>query len=239
MCRDETIMLHEPTSDGGLGFCAPELPSLLPQNYHGPLIIALDSSILIDLQQHGNEILDGETTITEPKYADELEHLGQLLDLWLLRDIRFIVTPRSYSDAKRLTERFTARRRPTIRALADSLAYQLGEWTIDAPSEWANLEPHDAVRGLPHNADRALVGEALSIGAHVFLSRDDKLIADVRTSEHMLRVCLPSELANDLRAAAVTHFAGGVCHDTDCPYATVSAPAPDIGRWTGLLSIFD
>jgi len=46
-------VLHEVTGDGGLGFCHPAVPNLLLPGYHGPLVVALDSNALIDIQQHG------------------------------------------------------------------------------------------------------------------------------------------------------------------------------------------
>lgn len=232
-------MLHDPTADGGLGFCGVTLPTILPQGYHGPLVVALDSSILIDLQQHGSEIFDDEVSVAEPKYAAELDSLGQLIDLWLLRDIRLIVTPRSYTDAKRVTEAFSSRRGPTIRALAQSLAFQLGDWVEDAPSEWLDLGAHADVRGLPDSADRDLVAEAVMVGAHIFLTRDAKLVANVHVPDGALRACLPSDLARELAAANVTHFSGGLCDDPECPYPAFDTPGPDTGKWTGLLSIFE
>jgi hypothetical protein len=48
------------TADGGLGFCYAALPRLLPRGYHGPLVVALDSNALIDLQQYGNLLLNDE-----------------------------------------------------------------------------------------------------------------------------------------------------------------------------------
>lgn len=232
-------MLHTPTAEGGLGFCGARLPAFLPQEYHGPLVVALDSSILIDLQQHGIEILDGEASIDEPRYAAELDSLGQLIDLWLLRDIRLIVTPRSYTDAKKVTEQFTSRREPTIQALAKSLAYQWGDWLGLSPSEWADLEPYEYVKGLPDSADRDLVAEAVAVGAHVFLTRDDKLIGKVRIPERNLFACLPSALVKGLRVANVTRFSGGLCKEPACPYHSFDAPGPDIGKWGGLLAIFE
>lgn len=37
-------MLHEVTYEGGMGFCHKALPSVLPYGYHGPLVVALDST---------------------------------------------------------------------------------------------------------------------------------------------------------------------------------------------------
>lgn len=231
-------MLFDATEDGGLGFCGSKMPGLLPDDYHGPLVVAMDSSILIDLQEHGNAILNGAVDVEEPKYVKQLVSLGWVLDVWLSRDIRFIVTPRSYTDAKKITARFTSRRAPTIQALAESLVFQMGDWLEPPPSEWTNLRADGRVHGLPNNADRDLVTEAVAVGAHVFLTRDDRLIARVSISGGRLRVCMPSELERELRDAEVNHFSGGLCNDSSCPYRDF-LPVPDIGKWTGLLSIFD
>jgi heme oxygenase len=71
------------TSRGGVGFCGEALSGLLPDDYHGPLVIALDSSVLVDLQEHGEEVLNRDVQMTEPKYKAEIEALGWLLDLWM------------------------------------------------------------------------------------------------------------------------------------------------------------
>lgn len=231
-------MLFDATGEGGLGFCGSELPDLLSPSYHGPLVVALDSSILIDLQQHGSAVLGGEEDVEEPKYAKQLASLGWLIDIWLIRDIRFIVTPRSYTDAKKVTERFTSRRTPTVQALAESLAFQMGDWQVPAPSEWRDLQTERKVHGLPNNADRDLVEEALAVGAHVFLTRDDGLVANVSIPDGKLRVCMPADLEEQLGRANVGHFAGGLCREPGCPYPEFP-PAPDMGKWAGLLSIFD
>jgi hypothetical protein len=101
-------MLHAVTEAGGLGFCHAALPGLLPVDYHGPLVVALDSNALIDLQQYGNRLLNEDPLDVDDAYAEDLSGLGDLLNLWLLRDIRFVVTPRSLTDAKKVTQRFRA-----------------------------------------------------------------------------------------------------------------------------------
>lgn len=231
-------MLHDVTADGGLGFCGRALPALVPHDYHGPLIVSLDSSILIDFQQYGCQMVNDEVCVDEVKYATELASLAWLIDLWLVRDIRFIVTPRSYTDAKRVTDRFLSQRGPTIRALAESLSFQVGDFSEIAPSERSNLIPYPNVEGLPDCADRDLVAEAVSVGAHVFLTRDVKLVANVRVPGEVLFVGLPSELEGALEVAGVTHFAGGLCNHWRCPYVSSDPPFPDTGKWEGLFSIF-
>lgn len=229
-------MLHDATSDGGPGFCHALLPSVLPAGYHGPLVVALDSNILIDLQEHGNLLLNGdEPTGVDAGYADELNALGTILDRWLLHDIRFIVTPRSLTDARRVSQRFLDGRRPAVEALAQSLAYQLGDWSYVAPS-YQSLSSVGTEQGLPHGADRDLILEAQAAGAHVFCTRDRLVLERVYVTGPVIAVVPPTWLAHKFLATGVDSFGGGTCGASDCPYGS-SMPAPDIGKWGGLLSV--
>lgn len=226
------------TADGGVGFCHEAIPDLLPSGYHGPLVVALDSNVLIDLQQHGADLLTDEELRVEEGYAEELLALGSIVDIWMIRDIRFIVTPRCRTDAKRLSERFLATRGPAIDALAQSLAFQYGDWRIAAPSE-RSLPPLGSVSGIPDGADRDLLVEAQAVGAHVFLTRDEQVLTAASVEGPALSILRPTDLAEDLIMGGVQLFAGGRCLAEDCPYATFSIPAPDLGKWSGLLAIFE
>lgn len=228
-------VLHTVTADGGVGFCHAVMPALLPAGYHGPLVVALDSNLLIDLQQYGHELLVDEISVIEEKYAEELESLGTLLNLWMLRDIRFVVTPRARSDARRSAPGFEA----LIDGLAESLAFQFGDWTVAAPSSGPRLVPVGEELGLPDSADRDLVLEAQSAGAHVFLTRDRRVLRNTSLTGPALRVLAPSEVADELVIAGVSPFAGGTCSEPNCPYRDLDIPAPDIGKWGGLFSHFD
>lgn len=231
-------MLHEVTADGGFGFCHEAVPALLPPGYHGPLVVALDSNVLIDLQEHGAELLNAEEIGVPAAYEEELLALGSIVDIWMLRDIRFIVTPRSRTDAKRLSERFLATREPAVDALAQSLAFQYGDWTASAPSE-SSLLALGSVTGIPGGADRDLLLEAQAVGAHVFLTRDEQVLTAASVEGPVLRILRPTDLADELILGGVELFAGGQCLAEDCPYAAFSLPAPDLGKWGGLLSLFE
>lgn len=231
-------VLHEVTADGGVGFCYEALTGLLPPDYHGPLVVALDSNVLIDLQQHGAGLVNDEDLGVPEDYEEELLALGSIVDIWLMRDIRFIVTPRSRTDAKRQSERFLATRGPAVDALALSLAFQFGNWRVSAPSE--NPAPLvGSVTGIPDGADRDLLLEAQAVGAHVFLTRDEQVLTEASVVGPDLRILRPTDLAGELVAGGVELFAGGRCHAVDCPYADFSLPAPDMGKWGGLLSLFE
>jgi hypothetical protein len=53
-----------------------------------------------------------------------------------------------------------------------------------------------------------------------------------------MAVASPSWLAAVLGAAYAQPFSGGTCSSAACPYVGWSMPAPDMGKWGGLLSIF-
>lgn len=232
------------TREGGLGFCTAVLPGLLPSGYHGPLVIALDSNVLIDLQVHGAVLLnDGllpSSVEADRGYAGDLSGLADLLNLWLLRDVRFVVTPRSKTDARRgVTSAFLDRRLPSVDALADSLAFQFGDWNAPVPSDGEAPAAVGVEIGLPPGADRDLVLEAQAIGAHVFLTRDRLVLDRTSLAGPAMALLPPQVLANELVAAGVQPFLGGTCGVAGCPYGDWSTPAPDMGKWGGLLSIFE
>lgn len=231
-------MLHEVTADGGIGFCHDALPAILPPGYHGPLVVALDSNALIDLQRHGSKLLDGGELGVQADYEKELLALGSIVEIWMLRDIRFIVTPTSRTDAKRLSERFLATRGPAVDALARSLAFQFGDWTALAPSE-TSMPPLGSVTGIPSGADRDLLVEAQAAGAHVFLTRDEQVLTTASVEGPALRILRPTDLLGDLVMSGVELLSGGQCLADNCPYAAFDVLAPDLGKWDGLLSIFE
>lgn len=172
-------------------------------------------------------------------YAENLAGLTDLLNLWLLRDIRFVVTPRSLTDAKKVTQQFLDRRLPAVEAIAKSLAFQFGDWTATAPSHGEARASVGEETGLPDGADRDLVLEAQAVGAHAFLTRDRLVLERVSLSGRAMAVIAPRPLAVELLGAGVQPFFGGTCGADDCPYGDWPFPAPDMGKWGGLLAIFE
>ena len=228
-------MLHEASLDGGVGFCSAALPDLLPLRFHGPLVVALDSSVLIDFQEHGAQLINNDLPdAIEAHYRDELDALGAIVDLWLIRDIRFIVTPASLNDTKR--NGFRADRVEAVEALAKCLAFQQGDWVSPPPSD-LYLAPQGQELGLPDGPDRELVLEAQSVGAHVFLTRDGRVLKRASLVGPRLSVLSPTGLLARLTSAGVWHFGGGTCGEATCPYAGPWL-APDTGRHAALLAIF-
>jgi hypothetical protein len=207
------------------------------------LVVAVDSNVLIDLQQHGAALINDEPlpdpVAADVAYARELSGLADLLNLWLLRDIRFVVTPRSKTDAKKVTERFLERRLPLINSLADSLAFQVGNWSVPAPSHGPSPPPVGEVTGLPDGADRDLVLEAQAVGAHVFLTRDRLVLERAELAGLPMALLPPQGLMAELLAGGVQPLFGGRCDCDGCPYGDWPLLAPDMGKWSGLLSVLE
>jgi len=237
-------VLHDPTYGGGLGFCQEALSGLLPPGYHGPLVVALDSNVLIDLQLYGAALMSDEplpdSVAKDKAYAADLAGLVDLLNLWLLRDIRFVVTPRSRTDAKRVTKpEVLERRLASIDALALSLAFQTEDWSGQAPSDAPLPVAAGTETRLPVGADRELVLEAQAVGAHAFLTRDRQVLKRTALSGRQMTVTSPSRLTSDLVRGGVQPFFGGTCGGDGCPYGDWSLPAPDMGKWAGVLSVLE
>lgn len=222
-----------------MGFCHAAIPDLLPWGYHGPLVVALDSNILIDLQQYGGALLNDELPTVDKAYRADLAGLADLLNLWLLRDIRFVVTPRSLTDARRVTDRFLDRQTRAVDAIAQSLAFQLGDWSELPPSHGHSPRLLGDETNLPYGADRDLILEAQAVGAHIFMTRDRRVLRRVSLSGPVLKVIPPSELADILVQAGCRPITGGTCGSDECPYDNWMMPAPDVGKWGPLLSLFE
>jgi hypothetical protein len=147
---------------------------------HGPLQIVWDTNILIDYLTHGRAMWDGEELeVEDEKHALELEGLQTLVALWQWRDVHFCILPRSITDARRELSR--GRRAEFERAVEQfAAALQLSQHEDSWVSE--RLDVDDAVRcaailAVPDGADRELVEGSLEIGAHVFLTCDERVLS--------------------------------------------------------------
>jgi hypothetical protein len=201
--------------------------------------MALDSNILIDLREHGAALINDDPILdVDEGYARDLGGLGEILNLWLVRDIRFVVMPRSLSDARKRTERFRISQAPAVEAIAEALAFQFDDW--DQPAPWAESSGFSVgdETGLPYGADRDLVLEAQSMGAHIFLTRDKQVLKRAQLSGPRLEIVAPAAVAEFLGGADVDLFSGGTCASPDCPYCVWPLPFPDNGKWVPLLSLF-
>jgi hypothetical protein len=54
-----------------------------------------------------------------------------------------------------------------------------------------------------------------------------------------MRICAPSDLADELLIKGVELIRGGTCGALGCPYQDTMVLAPDIGKWSPLLAHFE
>lgn len=126
-----------------------------------------------------------------------------------------------------------------VNGIANSLAFQWSDWNAPAPSEQEKPVHVGAETGLPPGADRDLVLEAQAIGGHVFLTRDRLVLRRTRLTGPPIAILSPLGLACELADAGVELFHGGTCGSPACPYGDWPIPAPDLGKWNGLMPIID
>jgi len=195
----------------------------------GPLEIVWDTNILIDYLSYGRQLWDdGEAHVAEPKLAEELAGLQTLIELWLRRDVRFRILPRTLTDARRL---LSAERREeregALQELASALA--LDGWPEPVAQSLSQDPVAPVLQRIPAGGDRDLVAAALALGAHVYLTRDRKVLTrrdDVFA--YGLLLASPIDLLVEL----------GACGALDVLVRPELArwPAPDLQRMTHLIA---
>ena len=234
--------------DGGVGFCYDVDRPLFAGSgllQDGPLLLALDSNVMFDIELYGSRLIDGESICgLDDARLKELDALGELLDLWLVRDIRFVVLPSIRSDYRRSpsADRLKERER-LFSALELALLFHTGHWETDSHDFfWKRASSAEAeavltrVRG---DLDRRMVRAAWDCAADVFLTSDEGvLVACTETPSDFPNVLRPTQLLERLESAGVTHFNGGRLNHPDCRWAA-SIPFGDIGRWVGLLQALE
>lgn len=146
--------------------------------WRGPLLLAWDTNLLIDYFEYGAALWQGdELPDATDEYGLQLEALQLVMGLWVMRDIRIVVLPASVSDAREQLahERYAARRH-AFGEFARAIALVADDTPSPQP---ALLLPDSALQealgGVPSGGDRTLVEQAARAGAHVFLTRDDRV----------------------------------------------------------------
>jgi hypothetical protein len=151
----------------------------------GPLFVAWDTNLLLDYFQFGSALWRDDTLpdAVDQNHAAELEGLQLLLGLWVFRDIRFLILPDSIEDArKKLSPKASRDRVQAFDEFASALRLvEWGEPGADVPSRDGLLilpksELLRALAEIPPGFDRRLVEAAVRFGAHVFLTRDAKVL---------------------------------------------------------------
>ncbi len=179
----------------------------------GPLHVVWDTNLLIDYFEHGRALWEDESLPDGMgDYGDELEALQLIFAVWVIRDLRFHIVPRALVDAKRkLGKRRLGERIKALEKFAAALRLvESGEPETDAPSRDGLLvlpksELNRALAQVPFE-DRALVRDAVELGAHVFLTRDRGVLA-CRDGllPFGLIIAAPGDLLEDLAAYGALH----------------------------------
>jgi hypothetical protein len=247
----------------GLGFCYSACPAVfLGRTGCGPLEIAWDTNILIDYQQHGLALWnDIELSIEDPKHAKEVEALGDLINIWAVRDVSIHLLPKAIDDAKKkLNDERLIQRMRALEKIAQALSLEKERWKT-SPDEWyvvdedpllpnipgqlsllsdeEVIDPRSALAKLPKGADRELVRQAVINNMHVFLTRDAGVLKARKHLERLgLLVVSPAQLMDEMARCDIGSFAGGLRIHQGCPYVN-ALPVNDLQRVSHLIELLE
>ncbi len=214
-------------------------PSLfLARRGRGPLHVVWDTNLLLDYFQHGRAMWEqGVMLNAVGEYGAELEAIQIIMALWVLRDIRFHVLPQVLSDAKTtLTRERLAARYLALTEFSRALSLvAAGESEPDpvahnGPLILPDRELQRTLQCIPNGGDRMLVKASVRMRAHVFLTRDKKV---VRCRDSLrpfgLLLASPGDLLEELFA----------CGAFNCLLAPqyLYWPMPDQGRVAHLVEV--
>lgn len=228
------------TGDGGPGFCVLSDQILFHRALGAdtPLLIALDTNVLIDLVTNAGAVIGEEPTPTSA-YGRQLAALGELLDIWMVRDVRFVPLLRSLDDSARgpLSPARARVRRRTLDAVAEALSFQTADWEWDWAARSLLRPPRSvAPASIPGEADRTLVEAATALRCDVFLTRDDRVLAaNGHVAVHLLDPIGLLGRLNDLPGSDPFGI-GGLVEHPDCRYSNASYLLGDMGKIGSLLS---
>lgn len=237
---------------GRIGFWRERTPTIFGcRGGVGPLIVGLDTAILISLRQELETVAEGAGLVCGPLWSDlsrPEDALRDLVQLWWWRDVRFWVCDIHLADARKplSTDRRIARE-AAVRELEQDFLERGGFETIvpdhievvDQPCALhAVAQPLDAEsttnglgeRRLPKGLrDRQLAQSALEAGCHVFLTTDGGIL---RCHNALMRegmgIFSPAQLLAELDRSGELD---------DSPSAD-TAPFPDISAISRLYAGF-
>lgn len=172
----------------------------------GPLRIALDTNIIIDYLELGESLWSGEAAVAlkdnDQDYGEDLEALQLILATWVLRDMQFVMLKQTLRDfRKRSTP--TARDRRNRRGWAEFYrALTHSTYHEDNEKKGPPIAPSildSVLEKVPAGGDRKMVRGALLEEAHVYLTRDKRVLrAQPWLRPLGLSVLTPGELLEEL-----------------------------------------
>lgn len=211
-------------------------PSIfLGRSGEGPLRVVLDTNVLLDYLEYGPGFWEGKpASIEDPDYAAEVDALEVILKLWVIRDIQFHLPEELITDAKRVlaAERQLQRAR-AVDQFAAALTYTEMGPCYDSDLALRFSLPatvrQAALAAIPEGNDRSIVDAALGLDAHVFLTRDRRVLRTAPTVKPAgLFIASPLDLLEELAA----------CGAILCLMAPQYAywPIPDLARLPHLIA---
>jgi hypothetical protein len=240
---------HALRSQPGPGFCYSAASGFcLHSNGFGPLLIAFDSNIISDLEQHGRSILDEvPATGIDQGSQVELDALGQILEIWRTRDIRFIVVPQTLKDHRREPPpELSEQRRRSYFSIIEALAYQVVDDSsceafaaataaVPDPNQLAlNFDPGGLLKPL----DAQMIREAIACEVDVFLTNDRQLRNAVRRLNLPVHALSPSELMRKFDHEHVGLVGEDHVRHASCGIG-FSLLCDDTGKWGPLFEILE
>lgn len=242
----------ETSYSGRIGFWRERSPTIFGcRGGVGPLIVGLDTAILISLRQELETVTEGAGLVYGPLWSDlsrPEDALRDLVQLWWWRDVRFWVCEIHLADARKpLSANRRIAREAAVRELERDFLERGGFETIvpdhievvDQPCALHSVpQPLGAEgtanghgeRRLPKGLrDRQLAQSALEAGCHVFLTTDAGILRchDALMREGMA-VLSPAHLLAELDRSGELD---------DSPSAD-TAPFPDIAAISRLYAGF-
>lgn len=203
MLHPETPV-ERPTSEfGHAGFDYGASPEFFSgRQGEGPLILALDTNVVIHLTQRFDDVIGalGWNGLSPGGWAEPDRALQDLFAVWFWRHVSMHISELTIDDAKKsLTTERQTRRLEAISMFARDR--WLRDWTVeDVETKPPELPtPQD----VPPGRDGELVRDAVSIGAHAFVTFDRGIIRyDDALRPWQLRLCEPGWLLEQLTNAS-------------------------------------
>lgn len=168
----------------------------------------------------------------------QLTALGQIIDLWMMRDVRFVVVPRTRSDFRRLPSDVRMRQRErTFERIESALTFQLGDWE-DTSGRFAGgrsltSAAHDVI-GAASTLDALMLRSAWDCAVDVFLTSDLKLLnACSHAAAPFPLISSPSGLADRLAMLGTDPMFIGMVDHEDCRW-DFGFLLGDTGKWVTL-----
>ncbi len=223
------------TPRGGMSheqFFYPATPSVFfGRTGWGPLIVSLDTDLLIHLAQNKEEVggsfgFDGHGFMPEA-WDGPVRALHDIFLLWFWRDVRLFLPPEQMEDGELTTDRERSRQ-SILDAFSEDFwqrgGFERSSWVAGEQADTGvhllvpNELPASFETALPKRMDGVLVRAAATAGVHVFLSADRHVL---RRAQDLARFSLaamkPGQLLKALDASGeLAHLPAG------------DVPAPDL-----------